>query len=65
MFQIQVHGYDWTPLHEQIPKGCLPNEYGGNGGSLAEHWGESKHNDKYEIVKFFWRFISMCKANAP
>jgi hypothetical protein len=40
--KIQIHGDDWTSLHEQIPKECLPNEYGGNGGSLAEHWNQWK-----------------------
>ena len=65
MFQIQVHGDDWTSFYEQVPKECLPNEYGGNGGSVAEHWGESKHNDKHEIVQFFCRFISMGIENTP
>jgi len=65
MFQIQVHGDDWTSFYEQVPKECLPNEYGGNGGSVEEHWSESKHNDKLEIVQFYCRFISMRIENAP
>jgi hypothetical protein len=36
--KFQVHGDDWTSFYEQVPKECLPNEYGGNGGSVAEHW---------------------------
>ena len=44
--QVQVRGSDWTTLHEQVPKEILPTEYGGNAGSVAEHWGESKHHDK-------------------
>jgi hypothetical protein len=35
-------------LYEQVPKECLPTEYGGNAGSVAEYWGESKHHDKHE-----------------
>jgi len=50
LFQIQVHGNDWTSLYQQVPKECLPTECGGNAGSVAEHWGESKHHDKHEIV---------------
>jgi len=65
MFQIQVHGHDWTTFYEQVPKEVLPNEYGGEAGRVAEHWGEYKHHDKNEIVQFYCWFISMCKANAP
>ena len=65
LFQIQVHGNDWTSLYEQVPKEILPTEYGGNAGSVAEHWGESKHHDKPEIVQFYCRFISMHIVNAP
>jgi len=36
--QVQVRGSDWTTLHEQVPKEILPTEYGGNAGSVAEHW---------------------------
>jgi len=38
--QIQVHGSDWTSLYEQVPKKILPIEYGGEAGSVAEHWGK-------------------------
>jgi len=65
LFQIQVHGNDWTSLYEQVPKECLPTEYGGNAGSVAEHWGESKHHDKPEIVQCYCRFISMGRENSP
>jgi len=52
MFQIQVHGDDWTSFYEQFPKECLPLEYGGKAGTVAEHWGESKHHDKNDTVQF-------------
>jgi len=65
LFQIQVHGSDWTSFYEKVPKECLPTEYGGNAGSVAEHWGESTHHDKPEIVQINHRFISMNIANAP
>jgi len=38
LFQIQVHGSDWTSFYEQVPKEILPTEYGGEVGSVAEHW---------------------------
>jgi len=59
MFQIQVHGEDWTSFHEKVPKEVLPTDYGGEAGSVAEHWGESKRHDRNEIVQFYCRFISM------
>jgi len=65
LFQIHVHGNDWTSLYEQVPKECLPTEYGGNAGSVAEHWGESKHHYKIKIVQFYSTLISMDIANAP
>jgi len=65
MFQIQVHGEDWTSLYEQVPKEVLPIEYGGKAGTVAENWGESKQHDKNDIVQFYCRFSSMCLANAP
>ena len=40
LFQVQIHGSDWTSLYEQVPKEILPTEYGGNAGTVAEHWGE-------------------------
>jgi len=39
MFQIQVHGDDWTSFNEQVPNEVLPVEYGGKAGTVAEHWG--------------------------
>jgi hypothetical protein len=39
LFQIQVHGSDWTSFYEKVPKEFLPTEYGGEAGSVAEHWG--------------------------
>ena len=63
MFQIQVHGDDWTSFYEQVPKEVLPTEYGGKAGTVAEHWGESKHHDKKEIVQFYCRIVSMRLAN--
>jgi len=45
LFQVQIHGSDWTSLYEQVPKEILPTEYGGNCGSVAENWGK--------IHKFF------------
>ena len=59
MFQIQLHGDDWTSFYEQVPKECLPNEYGGGAGTVAEHWGESKYYRKTEYLQFYCRFISM------
>jgi len=46
MFQIQVHGDDWTSFYEQVPKENLPIEYGGKAGTVAEHWGETKYYKK-------------------
>jgi len=40
--RIQVHGSDFTSLHEQVPKEILPTEYGGEAGSIAENWGRWK-----------------------
>jgi hypothetical protein len=28
-----------TSFYEKVPKEILPNEYGGEAGSVAEHWG--------------------------
>jgi hypothetical protein len=39
LLQIQVHGSDLTSLHQQVPKEVLPTEYGGEAGSIEEHWG--------------------------
>ena len=64
MFQIQVHGKDWTSFYEQVPKENLPVEYEGKAGTVAENWGESKHHDKNEILQCYCRFISMRLANA-
>jgi len=44
LFQIQVHGSDWTSFYEQVPKEILPNEYGGEAGSVAEIWGMADHD---------------------
>jgi len=33
-----------TSFYEQVPKKVLPTEYGGEGGSVAENWGESIKN---------------------
>ena len=41
LFQIQVRGRDWTSFYEQVPKEILPTEYGGEVGSVAEHWGRA------------------------
>ena len=41
LFQIQVHGRDWTSFYEQVPKEILPTEYGGEVGSVAEPWGRA------------------------
>jgi len=65
MFQIQVHGDDWTSFYEQVPKELLPTEYGGNAGTVAEHWGESKHHNNPEILQFYCWFISKRLAKAP
>jgi len=59
MFQIQVHGDDWTSFYEQVPKEVLPIEYGGEAGTVAEHWVETKYYKKPEILQFYCRFISM------
>jgi len=29
-----------TSFYEQVPKEVLPTEYGGEGGTIAENWGE-------------------------
>ena len=42
LFQIQVHGKDWTSFYAQVPKEDLPTDYGGKSGSVAENWGEIK-----------------------
>ena len=39
LFQIQVHGSDWTSFYEEVPKEILSTEYGGEAASVAEHWG--------------------------
>jgi len=44
-------------LYEQVPKGVLHTEYGSKAGSVAEHWGESKHHEKPEMVQFYCRCI--------
>ena len=49
LFQIQVHGSDWTSFYEQVPKDILPTEYGGEAGSVAEHWGKT---DRDFVFKF-------------
>ena len=49
--QIQVHGSDWTSFYEQVPKKILPNEYGGEAGSVADHWGK--------IFKFSLRVLNL------
>jgi len=33
-----------TSFYEGVPKEVLPTDYGGEGGSVAEHWGESCKN---------------------
>jgi len=33
-----------TSFYEQVPKEVLPTEYGGEGGTVAEHWGETCKN---------------------
>jgi len=65
MFQIQVHGDDWTSFYEQVPNEVLPTEYGGKAGTVAEHWGESKYHDEKEIVQFYCRSFSVRLAYAP
>ena len=52
LFQIQVHGNDWTSFYEQVPKEVLPTDYGGKAGSVAEYWGETEDNIKPEMVHF-------------
>ena len=52
-------------MYEQVPKECLPTEYGGNAGSVAEHWGESKYHDKIKILQYYWSSISVHVAIAP
>ena len=49
LFQIQVHGSDWTSFCEQVSKEILPTEYGGEAGSVAEHWGMA---DRDFVFKF-------------
>jgi len=39
-----------TSFYEQVPKKVLPTEYGGEGGSVAENWGESRET-YFEIIK--------------
>ena len=41
----------------------MPTDYGGKGGSVAEHWGESKDHEKHEIVNLYSRLISIRIAN--
>jgi len=33
-----------TSFYEQVPKEVLPTEFGGEGGSVAEHLGEPSKN---------------------
>jgi len=33
-----------TSFYEQVPKELLPTEYGGEVGTVAEHWGEPCKN---------------------
>jgi len=40
-----------TSFYEQVPKEVLPTEYGGEGGSVAENWGESTKQNFYKIMK--------------
>ena len=49
LFQIQVHGSDWTSFYEQVPKDIPPTEYGGEAGSVAEHCGKT---DRDFVFKF-------------
>jgi hypothetical protein len=37
--QIHIHGTNVEELHRHVPKTCLPKEYGGYAGPVADHWG--------------------------
>jgi hypothetical protein len=43
---MYIHNDDLTSLREQVPKECLPKEYGGEAGSIQENW------SKYESLYF-------------
>lgn len=47
---MQIHGNNLTTLHEQVPKSCLPTEFGGEAGSIAENWGMI-HKTKLYVLK--------------
>jgi hypothetical protein len=36
--QIHVHTKGYSTLHGRISKRVLPSEYGGENGSLIDHW---------------------------
>jgi hypothetical protein len=57
LFQLHVHGSDFTSLYEQVPKEILPTEYGGESGSLQENWGMVKNNRISKNMNFLsvWR----------
>jgi len=40
-----------TSFYEQVPKEVLPTEFGGEGGSVAENWGESSKKYIFKIIK--------------
>ena len=58
-FQIQVHGSDYTSLYEHIPRKFLPTEYGGDAGSIPEHWGVI-HKDFFSSFNLYCDNCNQC-----
>jgi hypothetical protein len=63
VFQIQVHGSDLTSFYEQVPKEVLPAEYGGEAGSLQDHWG-MPYDDLYDDFIFKAEEIKMTPGSS-
>lgn len=44
--RFHVYGQDLTEFYRRVPRELLPTEYGGNAGSITEHWGRWQKNLK-------------------